>query len=96
VGAAAPLDLWSRQIKSVDGFVFFRLSYFDCSDLQLFAISMAEKLVGPRCVQIVSKRKQTPLLKLACTCTILNYLKCLVYAIVLGYMVCFKLTGPQK
>ena len=29
---------WARQIKSVDGFVFIRLSYFDCSDLQLFAI----------------------------------------------------------
>ena len=29
-GAAAPLDLLSRwgQIKSFDGFVFFRLSYF--------------------------------------------------------------------
>ena len=33
---------------------------FDCSDLQLFAIFMAEKLVTPRCVQIVSKRKQNP------------------------------------
>ena len=61
---------WTTQIKSVDRFVFFRLSYFDCSDLQLFAIFMAEKLVGPRCVQIVSKRKQNPLLKLACICTI--------------------------
>ena len=30
------------------------LSYFDCSDLQLFAIPMAKKLVGPRCVQIVN------------------------------------------
>ena len=80
----------------MDGFVYLRLSYFDCSDLQLFAISTAEKLVGPRSVQIVSKRKQNPLLKLACICTISNYLKCLVYAIVLGYMVCFKLTGPQK
>ena len=39
-GAAAPLDLLSqtRHIKSVDGVVFFRLSYFDYSDLQLFAI----------------------------------------------------------
>ena len=54
----------------MDGNVFFRLSHFDCSDLQLFAIFMAEKLVGPRCVQIVSKRKQNPLLKLACICTI--------------------------
>ena len=27
-----------------------------CCALQLFAIFMAEKLVGPRCVQIVSKR----------------------------------------
>ena len=32
--------------------------------------SRAEKLVGPRCVQIVSKRKQNPLLKLARICTI--------------------------
>ena len=31
---------------------------------------MAEALVGPRCVQIASKRKQNPLLKLACICTI--------------------------
>ena len=95
-GAASPLDLWSQQIKSVDGFVYFRLSYFDWSDLQLFAISMAEELVGSQSVQIVSKRKQNPLLKLACICTISNYLKCLVYSIVLGYMVCSKLTGPQK
>ena len=41
---------------------FFKLSYFDCSDLQLFAIFMAEELVGPLCVQIVSLRKQkTPI-----------------------------------
>ena len=39
-----------RQIKSADGFVFFGLSYFDCSDLQLFSIFMAEKLVVPRFV----------------------------------------------
>ena len=48
---------WARQIKSVDGFVFFRLSYFDCDLQLLFATFMAKKLVGPRCVQIVSKRK---------------------------------------
>ena len=50
---------------------FFRLSYFDRSDLQLFAIFMGKKLVGPRCVQIVSKRlvSQT-------SCSIV---KCLVY-----------------
>ena len=29
---------WARHIKSVNGFVFFRLSYFDYSDWQLFAI----------------------------------------------------------
>ena len=34
---------------------------FDCSDLQLFAIFMAEKLVAPRCVQIVSKGSKTPI-----------------------------------
>ena len=28
---------------------------FYCSDLQLFAIFMAEKLVGPRCVQVACK-----------------------------------------
>ena len=33
---------WARQIKSVDGFVFFRLSYFDYSDLQLFSIFLFE------------------------------------------------------
>ena len=49
-GQHPPWTIWARQIKSVDGFVFFRLSYFDCSDLQLFAIPMATKL----CVQIVN------------------------------------------
>ena len=38
-----------------------KVSYFDCSDLQLFAIFVAEKLVGPRCVQIARKRKKNPL-----------------------------------
>ena len=33
---------WARHITSVDGFVFFRLSYFDNSDLQLFAIFIFE------------------------------------------------------
>ena len=33
-----PWTYWTRHIKSVDGFVFFRLSYFNYSDLQLFAI----------------------------------------------------------
>ena len=32
----------TRQIKSLDGYVFFQLSYFDCSDLQLFAIFIFE------------------------------------------------------
>ena len=32
------------------GFVFFRLSYFNCSDWQLFAIFIAGKSVGPRYV----------------------------------------------
>ena len=31
---AAALACWARQIKSLDGFVFFRLSYFGYSDLQ--------------------------------------------------------------
>ena len=36
--APPPPDLFrARQIKSVDGFVFFRLSYFYYCDLQLFA-----------------------------------------------------------
>ena len=33
---------WARQIKSVYWLVFFRLSYFDYSDLQLFAIFIFE------------------------------------------------------
>ena len=33
---------WARHIKSVDAFAFFRLSYFDNSDLQLFAIFIFE------------------------------------------------------
>ena len=62
IWAAASLDLLS-QTNHVCGWIyFFKLSYFDCGDLQLFAIFMAEKLVGPRCVQIVSLRKQkTPI-----------------------------------
>ena len=50
---------------------FFRLGYFDRTDLQLFAIFMAKKLVGPRCVQIVSKRLVSQI-----SCSIV---KCLVY-----------------
>ena len=42
----------------MDGYVFFRRSYFDCSDLQLFAIFMAEKLFGPRPVCANSKQKE--------------------------------------
>ena len=40
-GAAAPppsWTCWARQLKPVDGFVSFRLSHFDYSDLQLFVI----------------------------------------------------------
>ena len=40
--AAAPRNCWAGQIKSVDGFVLFRLSYFDCSDLHLCSILMGE------------------------------------------------------
>ena len=38
----APWTCWARHIKSLDGFVFFRLSYFDYGDLQLFAIFIFE------------------------------------------------------
>ena len=31
---------WARKTKSVEGFVSFRLSHFNYSDLQLFAISL--------------------------------------------------------
>ena len=37
-----PWTCWARHIKSLDGFVFFRLSYFDYGDLQLFAIFIFE------------------------------------------------------
>ena len=37
-----PWTCWARHIKSVNGFVFFRLSYFGYSDLQLFAIFIFE------------------------------------------------------
>ena len=37
-----PWTCWARHIKSVNGFVFFRLSYFDYSDWQLFAIFIFE------------------------------------------------------
>ena len=59
---ATPLDLLSQTNQVCGWIYFFKLSYFDCSDLQLFAIFMAEELVGPLCVQIVSLRKQkTPI-----------------------------------
>ena len=40
--ASAPWTCWARHIKSLDGFVFFRLSYFDYRELQLFAILIFE------------------------------------------------------
>ena len=89
-GGQLPWTSWAREIKSVlrfslfKGFVFFRLSYFDCSDVQLFAIFMDGKSVDPRCVQMVSKTKQNSLLRLACTiCTVhsrLIYGECLELA----------------
>ena len=45
------------QTNQVCGqFVFFRLSYFDWSDFQLFAIFRAEKLVGPWRVYVLFAR----------------------------------------
>ena len=41
-GQLPPWTCRARQIKFVYGFVFFRLSYFDYSDLQLFAIFIFE------------------------------------------------------
>ena len=77
-GAAGPPDHLSQtnqvcglRIFIIQRIVFFRLSYFDCSDLQLFAIFMAGESVAPRYVQMVRKTKQKPLLRLACTiCTV--------------------------
>ena len=74
-GGGGQLDRLSQRLNQVfvlgfslfKGFVFFRLSYFDCSDLQLCPIFIARKSVGPRCVQMVSKTKQNSLLRLACT-----------------------------
>ena len=37
-GSYPPWICWTRKIKPVDGLVFFRISYFDYSDLQLFAV----------------------------------------------------------
>ena len=45
--AAAPRNCWAGQIKSVDGFVPFRLSYFDCSNLHLFSIFTREDTDPP-------------------------------------------------
>ena len=36
------LNCWAGQIKTVDGFVLFRLTYFDYSDLHLCSILMGE------------------------------------------------------
>jgi len=68
------------------GFVFFRLSYFDCSDLQLFAIFMAGKSVCPRCVQMVSKTKQN---------TLLQYSE-MFSVLVLGYTVVFQINRTSE
>ena len=46
-GAAAHRNCWAGQIKSVDGFVPFRLSYFDCSNLHLFSIFTREDTDPP-------------------------------------------------
>ena len=54
----------------------------------MFAIFMAEKLVGPRCVQIVSKRLVSQTHR-AQYCEMFSVL-------VFGCAVCFKLTGPPK
>ena len=89
--AAAPPDQLSQRnqvfvvgFSLFKEFVFFRLSCFNCSDLQLFAIFIAGKSVGPRCVQMVSKTKQNSLMRLACTiCTVhsrLIYKECLELA----------------
>ena len=57
-GGNCPLDLLS-QTSQVSGWIMFSLDsvvlIVVCCALQLFAIFMAEKLVGPRCVQIVRK-----------------------------------------
>ena len=37
-----PWTCWARQIKSVIGFVFFRLGYFDYSDLQSYDIFISK------------------------------------------------------
>ena len=72
----------------MDLFSLDSCSHFDCSDLQLFAIFMPEKLVGPWCVQIVYKQK-------VIEPNIMQY--CEMFGVlVLGYMVYFKLTGPRK
>ena len=42
--AASPWTRWARQVKSVDGFASFRLSYFDYSELQLFAVSYSRSI----------------------------------------------------
>ena len=55
----------------MDGFVFFRLLNVYCSDLQMFAIFMAEKLVGLQCMQIVS-RPETAISALAELCKVLT------------------------
>ena len=77
-GQLLPLDQLSQtnqvcglRIFIIQRIVFFRLSYFDCSDLQFFAIFMVGKSVAPRYVQMVRKTKQNSLLRLARTiCTI--------------------------
>ena len=47
----------------MDAFLFLRLSYFDCSDLQLFAIFMAEKLFALVRSTVCANSKQNSLLQ---------------------------------
>ena len=44
--AASPAPVEIDKSSLWKDFVFFRLTNFDCSDLQMFATFMAEKLVG--------------------------------------------------
>ena len=50
-----PWTCWARHIKSVGGVVFFRLSYFDYSDLQLFAIFRFEVDFSETCFMTSAK-----------------------------------------
>ena len=66
-GSCLPLDLLSQTSQelltsqvSVDGFAFFRLSYFDYSELQYLITNAENSVLKPPNLEIFCGRTETP------------------------------------